>query len=181
MSDHLINIDEFKELTRAVSVHVEEREVMAFVDECEQMYIIPAIGYGLFKRLVTADCQGMTADERIMLDGGEWQAEAGGGPCGCGARDGIRYCKGVRSALAYFVYAKMLMADGAIVARSGAMRHNDAYASHIDPTKVKQYNDVMDVAESYLGGVAEFIKFKMAGDGAKKVRGTRCKIHAIGD
>ena len=51
MSDtqHMITPQEFATLARPCSRHLDDDEVMAYVAECEQLYIIPAIGYGNFQ------------------------------------------------------------------------------------------------------------------------------------
>ena len=81
--------------------------------------------------------------------------------------------------MAYFVYAKMLRNDGAIIARAGAMQHQDQYAYHTNDAELKRYNDTMDVAEKYLAECIEYANmFKPV---KRHVRGTRCRVHVVGD
>ena len=93
----------------------------------------------------------------------------------------LQYCVGLKSALAYFVYAKIARADGAIYSRAGFMQHDDQYAHHVDDSKLKQYNDVMTIAETYLGDCLRYIKYHTVDKVIKPVHGTRARIHAIGD
>lgn len=169
MDKHLITAEEFKELARPVSVHIDEDEVMAFVREGEDMYIVPAVGYAVCKRL--AQGNDLSEDENTLLSGGEWKDKKGE----------VHYCNGLKIATAYFAYARMARSDGSIIARTGFMSHSDEYSAHIaDVEKRKRYNEIMSVAEKYLSDALAYLKF-LKGDGVKPVRGSRARVHAIGD
>lgn len=165
---YLITLAEFQALARPSSVHLDEQEVNAFIREVQDGFIIPAIGYELFKKLAGSE---LTTEQGIMLNGGEWTDES---------KKVLHYCKGLKATIAYFVYAKMMRSDGTLLARAGSMRHEDQYASHLDDTKLKQYNDVMGVAENYLSNIMEYINY-LNNDNLQPVRGSRCHIHAIGE
>lgn len=171
---HLITMEEFHELARPTSTHLDEDEVMIYVNEAEQLHIIPAIGYATYKRLMG---RGVMLDDsdNVLLYGGEWQGNAG--TCACGD-NGLHYCNGLKAATAYFAYAKMAKADGAIMARAGAVRHDDQYYRHEDD-KIRQYDDIMDVAEAYLASCLAYMKSLNCN--VQPVHGTRCRIKAIGD
>lgn len=169
MDKHLITAEEFKELARPVSVHIDEDEVMAFVREGEDMYIVPAVGYAVCKRLAQRD--DLSEDEKTLLSGGEWKDKKGD----------EHYCNGLKIATAYFAYARMARSDGSIIARTGFMSHSDEYSAHIaDMEKRKRYNEIMSVAEKYLSDALAFLKF-LKEDGVKPVRGSRARVHAIGN
>ena len=175
---HLINVEDYKALARPASVHLDDDEVQAYIVECENTIIIPAIGYANFNKAVNSltfdDTFDDTFSASIWLDGGEFVADV----CGCQPR--TEWCVGLRTTLAYFVYAKMLRADGTIVSRAGAMRHNDQYGQHIDPNR-KQYDDVMNIADQYLAGCMLYAKVHSAECHAvKPIKGTRARIKAIG-
>lgn len=164
-----MTVEKFKELARPTSKHVDDEEIIVFVRECEDMYIIPSIGLAAYKALLS---ESLTEEQKTLLSGGEYTD-------GCGE---LKRCAGLQIALAYFVYAKMLRADGSILARSGFMKHDDSYSSHIvDKENVRQYNDVMDVAEKYLNSSMMYAKHHLGNNEAKRVKGTRTRIKAIGD
>ena len=123
-SKHLIGAEELRELARPVSIHVEDGDVMAFISESEDLYIIPKIGYETFKRLTETDENNLSDDDKTLLNGGEWTQTT---DCGTTIK---QYCKGLKTALAYFVNAKMVRSDGGIVARAGFMQPQDDYARH---------------------------------------------------
>lgn len=172
--EHLLTVEEFRSLARPTSKHIDEEEVCSFIRECEDMTIIPAIGYDTYEKLLSDD---LSDEEKVLLDGGTWVQGIVGR---CNGQNGLRRkCSGLKTALSYFVYAKMIQSDGSIVTRTGAMRHNDEYASHIEDKKAR-YNDVMNVAEEYLSGCLQYWKSVKSED-VHPVRGSRVHIHAIGD
>lgn len=169
VNEHLISVEQFKELARPTSKHVDDDEVMSYVRECEDIYIEPAIGLDKLQELLASD---ITDENKILLEGGNYKDETG---------KSLR-CAGLQKALAYFVYAKMSMADGSIITRSGMVQHNDSYAQRDDDkNRIRKYDDVMNVAEAYLSSSMSYLKTL---DGYKEltpIRGTRVQIHAIGD
>lgn len=175
---HLLTPVQFAELARPTSIHLEDDEVNRFIEECEDLYIIPTVGYDVFSAAIdyvddnTLDGKfDETFDPVLYLNGGAFNYNH----CGC---DGAsEWCAGLRKALAYYVYAKMGRADGSIIARDGLMRHNDQYAQHVEPN-LKQYNDVMEVAEQYLASCQRYAKMHRCG--VRMVRQSRATIKAIG-
>lgn len=194
---HLLTAEQFKELARPTSRHVDENDITAFIEECERVFIIPAVGYATYKLIfdvafmsafdVTFDVtfnkvNGTTFDKDILLDGGEWDKKHVRGGCGRGDDTELFYCVGLRKTLAYFVYAKMLRSGGAMLARTGFVKHDESYATHIiDKENRNQYNDVMSIAEQYLGSCISYMKYHKLIRENKKVRGNRARIKAIGD
>lgn len=174
---HLLSAEEWPKYTRAVSVHLDNEEVEKWIDECEQLFIIPAIGGKLFSRLASGE--GLTGQETMLLEGGEYEQER----CGCDSTyTGI--FKGLKWALAYFVLAKMMRNDGGLLSRGGFFRHDDEHASHLDDrNNVNRYNDVMNVAENYLNGALLYWKSINGEDcgTSAKVRGSRVRILSVGD
>ena len=165
---HILTVEEFKELARPTSRHVDEDEVIAFVRECEDIHIIPAVGLEKYQALLE---ESISEPDKILLEGGIYE------------KDGKKEkCAGLKTALAYFVYAKMAMADGSIMTRSGMVQHNDSYAERTDDkNRVRRYDDVMNVAEEYLNSALLYLRTLEGYEKTKPVRGTRLKIHSIGD
>lgn len=179
----LITVDQFRELARPTSAHIDEDEVSKFIRECEDAFILPAIGWANFKASIGLSPWDSTFDDSfvpdLFLDGGEWDTKEWD-------ENGdeykkLHFCNGVRKALAYFTYAKLLRSDGVIISRSGGMRHRDEYSDHVDDSKLKQYNDIMGLAESYLSDSLLYLQANTKQGDVKKQRGTRVKIHSIGD
>lgn len=171
--NQLITVEQFRELARPMSAHLDEGEVNSYIREAEDAYIIPAIGYANFKATTQGEKTSSAGDGfevSVFSDGGEWKDD----------KDNVQYCNGLRKALAYFTYAKMIRSDGAILSRAGNMRHRDDYGDHVDDSKLKEYNDIMSMAESYLNSAMLYLKNKSTNP-VQPIRGTRSHIYAIGD
>ena len=172
---HILTAGELKGYVRPISRHVDDEELETFIRECEDTVIIPAIGLKRFKELCGEENQ--SGDEnRILLCGGEYKNRKGE----------LKQCVGLKAALSYFTYAKMIMSDGTILTRTGLMQHNDSYAERSDDkNRVRRYNDVMNVAEEYLSTCLAYLaslnKVCCGNAEAGRVKGTRVRIHAIGD
>ena len=179
----LLTVEQFKQLARPTGNHIDEEEVKVFIRECEDSFIIPAIGYERFKASIgqgdfgDSVLPGFNAD--TFIDGGEYSVD--GKDSSCKDIKVLKYTSGIRKSLAYFVYAKILRSDGTIVSRSGAMRHRDDYSDHVDDSSLKQYNDIMGMAESYLSDTLLYLKATTKAGEVKPHRSTRVRIHAIGD
>ena len=161
--EHLITAEEFKQLARPSSIHLDESHIMAYITEAEDASVIPAIGYDVFKSIVTEEP--MSEQMANLLNGCEFT----GSERPCGAEQLMR-CN--------YAYARMLRADGAIVSRAGFMQHEDEYSRHFDDTRLKQYNDVMDIAERYLASCLAYLNTIQP---TPKAKGSRARIYAIGD
>lgn len=167
--EHLLQASDWAKLTRPSSVNMDEDDINLFIKECEDIYIIPAIGDDLFLQLCAANLDDKLI---ILLDGGQYTDN--------GQKKHI--IRGIRTALAYFVYAKMAKNDGAVVGRSGFMQHNDKYSARMDDkNRVNKYNDCMNVAEKYLSDCLNYMKFIYGKDNVKPIRGSRVRFLAIGD
>ena len=184
---HVLTPTMFRALARPTSRHLDEDEVWAYITECEDRYLIPAVGYSNFKAAAGVAAWADTFDETfsssILLGGGEWEGTPSpeSGVCGVASGDTLHFCPGLRKALAYYVYGTMLRADGTIITRQGAMRHRDDDADHVDDSKGHQYNETFDMAERYLSECLAYLRFHQRKDYVKPLRGSRLHIHAIGD
>lgn len=173
--EHILSAEDLKAYVRPISRHVEDEDVETFIRECEDTVIIPAIGLKRFKELCGEENQ-LRDENKILLCGGEYENRKGE----------LKQCVGLKAALSYFTYAKMMMSDGTILTRTGLMQHNDSYAERSDDkNRVRRYNDVMNVAEEYLSTCLAYLASLNKGcceaSEVGKVRGTRLRIHAIGD
>lgn len=170
METHLISPDEVKKLSRPISIHVNEEDVVRFTDETEQLDIIPAIGTDLYLSLLEAPL-----DEKytVLMNGGVYTGS-----------DGKKLIfKGLKVAIAYYVYAKMVKNDGRILSESGLLAHNDEYGTKPDDKqKYVSYNDTLNVAKKYLADVLEYLKLTdKTFDKNAKVKNNGVRIIAIGD
>ena len=201
---HLITFEEFKTLARPVSKHIDAMDVNAFIEEVETQIVIPAIGYRNYKNACAGiDVWDITFDltfaPRIALNGGEWERPIPGIEKDVNTFDAtfdktfepdnsdkviLKYCSGLKKAIAYLVYGRMLKADGTIITRSGGMMHRDSYSDHVGQTgghaaKAEQYNDVLSVGEMYLADTMEYLRYHQNAR-INPLKPLRSRIRAIG-
>ena len=174
--ERILTMAQFRALVRPSSQHLDEACVMSFVDEAVTAYVLPVIGYRIYKECasdnpISGMAEGFSKD--ILLNGGEWEQAS----CICEENE-TQCCSGLRKALSYFAYARMMRADGAVVSRAGLMRHRDEYGDHVATDK--QYQDVMSMAETYLGECAKYLKAYSLEQHINRVPQTRARIKAIG-
>lgn len=180
----LITVEQFRALARPTSVHLDQDEVNAYIRECEDSNIIPAIGWERFKAATGLGDWGSSVMANftpdVFLDGGEYEVK---NHCDCeGETKETKYTSGIRKALAYFVYARLLRADGTIVSRAGGMRHRDGFSDHVkDVSSNNQYDDAMDMAQAYLTDALMYLKAHTKQGEVKKPADRRMRIKAIGD
>ena len=170
MEVHLITKGDVLMLARPISVHVDESDINMFIDEIEQMEIIPVIGCDLFLDIQN---QIWTGKYEKLLTGGVYE----------GADGKNRLFKGLKTAMAYYVYARLVKNDGRILSESGLLSHNDEYGTKADDKqKYASYNDSLNVAKRYLADVLEYLKITNQTFNKKaKVKNNGTRIIAIGD
>jgi len=182
---HILTAEEFRALARPTSTHLETDIIDAYINECEDVYIIPAIGTTLFGELATYVEARQNATEQNpvepveqydnLLDGKEYTPTSG---CGC---DGARLNYGLRKALSYFTYGKMMLDDGLTLTRSGNIQHLDEYGARMaQQQRINRYNDVINTAKMYLDSVLQYIKCEI-NPCQPKVHQNNTRIKAIGD
>lgn len=170
MEIHLITKGDVETLSRPISVHVNESDINAFIDETEQMDIIPSIGSELYLEL-QADLYGDKYE--MLLSGGVYSGKDGK----------KRIFKGLKSAMAYYVYARLVKNDGRILSESGFLSHNDEYGTKSDDKqKYASYNDALNIAKRYLSDVLDYLKSTDVTFNKKaKVKNNGTRFIAIGD
>lgn len=174
---HLISADEFLQLARPASKHLDEDEIKAYVREVEDKDIIPIIGVELYNTFINAVTDSaLTEEEKILFKGGAYVPT---GSCDCAP---YKICAGLKRAVAYLAYAKFIAANGGIVTRSGYMQHDDTYATRMDDkNRANQRRDVQNMAEYYLGQCVEYYN-QISGNccAANAPRGGLVRVKSIG-
>lgn len=151
-------------------MHIDAEEVEKWIDECEHLFIVPAIGAEMYARLTSGEI--LTEQEEMLLEGGAYVQKG----------KGTALFKGLRWALGYYVLAKMIRNDGGLLSRGGFFRHEDEYGSRLDDkNNVNRYNDAMNVADSYLNGALLYMSTWKDDCKVEKVRGSRVRIISVGD
>lgn len=169
--EHLITPKEAQTLGRPMSGHIDDAKINAYITEVEFMNIKPALGDALFMALLKdGDSK---EDYTILLNGGSYEGTNG------------ETCSftGLKTTIAYFVYAQNLMSGDFQATRYGVVFKDDDYSSHISSKERSDaYNNTLEVANYYLSECVLYCKAKGLIQGSKGNRPNTggCTIRKIG-
>lgn len=135
MQQLLLTSDEVSTLARIVSMHVDSDKIDIYIRESENIDIKPALGDALF-----IDLHDHPEKYELLLEGGKYEDECG-----------VHTLVGLKSALAYYAYARLVKNGDGNVTRFGYVNKADEYSSRPDTKeRVMAYNDAFSVADSYM-------------------------------
>lgn len=146
MNNHLITPDDVQLLSRNSSC-LNPKDVNTYIEEAEQLDLKPAIGTALYMRLLNNT--GNVQDNRVLLYGGEYTT-----PCG-----DVAMFAGVRKALAYYVYGRIVKNGGRTATRFGYVEKQGDYSNQVDyRERLNMANDATLVADSYMKETLNYIE-----------------------
>lgn len=175
MATHLITVDDVFALSRNNSGQLNTRDVEVYIEEAEQLDIKPTIGTALYLRLLNNT--GSIYDNNLLLNGGTYSATN---------NNGILIVPGIRKALAYYVYGRIVKNGGRTATRFGFVEKRDEYSSQVDyRERLNSANDATLVADSYMKETLNFIQqsgmFEEYSGCNRGMKNRRVTIKAIGD
>lgn len=130
---------------RDISSNLKDGRITPYIKEVEDAYILPAIGASLYKHLDTTAAASLTDDDKIVLDGGYYDDDAS-------------YCHGIRRAVAYFAFARVLKANNINVTAFGVVSKNGNMSNDADGDSVENaVAEARKMGELYLQSVVAFI------------------------
>lgn len=134
---HLIDEDFLKTIGRPLG-KINSNQLDAYITEAEQMYAKPALGDELFLALHELENEERYA---TLLDGGVYSDKKGN----------TRSIVGLRTALAYYVYAQNVMCGDIQSTRYGMVVKEGDYSSRLSgKERSDAYNNSLEVANTYL-------------------------------
>lgn len=142
----IINPEWLKEIGRPMG-NIDNRQVMAYIAEAEQLLVKPVLGDALLIALKEDSIE----DERytLLLDGGVYEAED----------ETIHSFMGLRMAVAYYVYAQNIMVGDYQSTRFGMVVKNDDYSDRLSAKERSDaYNNALEVAHQYMDDCVEYCK-----------------------
>lgn len=144
MQPYLITYNEVFELTRKMSAHIDKDKIDSFIREAENMDLKPVMGDSLLYA-VRREPTAFTA----LLNGGMYKSASGD----------IKTFEGLKSALAYFTFARFVRNGDGNVTRVGfTVKDNEHSTRASDVEKERTYNDTRAIAERYLRECMDFVK-----------------------
>lgn len=176
----LITPDNIRTLARPCDVEPEIAE--RAIEEASLLDIKPKIGEALFVRLVTvepeSEQESESSDETTdqyttLLDGGSYEDPDGN----------VHLFSGLRRALAYYAWGRLVKTSTKHLTRFGYVEKNDDY-SHSTEAKERQiaYRDAFSVADAYIQECFVYMQTfpdlfpEYKGNGRLKSYRTRTKI-----
>lgn len=146
MQQYLITTHDVSSLSRGMSVHVDEDKIETYIRESESIDIKSALGDALY-----LDVKENPEKYKLLLDGGTYEDK-------CGEK---KIFMGIKTALAYYTYARIVKNGDFNVTRYGLMQKEDEYSSRPDiKEKVMAYNDAFSIADRYLKECVWFLEEK---------------------
>lgn len=168
MQPYLITYNEVFELTRKMSAHIDKDKIDSFIREAENMDVKPVIGDELMIAIKHRPVSFVA-----LLNGGVYIRPDGN----------TKSFEGLKSALAYFTYARFVRNNDGHVTRSGfTVKDNEHSVRASEVEKERTYNDARAIGERYLRECMEFIKYDepcKACCGERKPKGGKYKV--LGD
>ena len=170
MQKYLITTSEVSTLSRGMSVHVDEDKIETYIRESESIDIKSALGDALY-----LDVKEHPEKYELLLDGGTYEDKCG-----------KQLLTGLKTALAYYTYARIVKNGDGNVTRYGFVQKENEYSSHIEfKEKVMAYDDAFSIAERYLKECVRFLQDKKddyplyRGNG--KIKANRTVYRVLGD
>lgn len=163
----IITLSDINALAR--TCHADESIAASLIAEAERQDIKPKIGDALYLQITRDD---VPAAYDTLLDGGEWQQ-----------RDGtVRYLTGLRTALAYYAYARIIRDGNIQSTRFGAViKTEDNSAESERAERQRQYREAFTTADGYMSEVMEYLSenAEAFGYARKTMRANRCTLRVI--
>lgn len=171
MQQYLITTLEVADLSRSMSVHVDENKIDTYIRESESIDIKSALGDALY-----LDVKENPEKYKLLLDGGIYEDKCGG----------KKIFMGIKTALAYYTYARIVKNGDGNVTRYGFVHKEDEYSSRPDiKEKVMAYNDAFSIADRYLKECVMFLEERKADyplySGNGKIKANRTVFRILGD
>lgn len=171
MQQYLITTLDVSSLSRGMSVHVDEDKIETYIRESESIDIKSALGDALY-----LDVKENPEKYELLLDGGMYEDK-------CGEK---KIFMGIKTALAYYTYARIVKNGDFNMTRYGLMQKEDEYSSRPDiKEKVMAYNDAFSIADRYLKECVRFLEEKKADyplyNGNGKIKANRTVFRILGD
>lgn len=136
----------------------DDREAEKFIREAELIDLVPQIGAKTYETI-----KQNPRDHEDVLSGGVWQSE-------CGKS---HHFAGLRTALAYYAYARIIKNGGHVAARFGYTEKRDEYSTHVElKQRTAEANDAYAVAVEHMRGVVAYIAANASRFGACGCNGT---------
>lgn len=136
------------------------------IEEAQLLDIKPAVGDSVYLRLFDAT----DANAQLLWNGGTYTA--------CGQQ---RIFAGLRKALLYYAYGRIVRASGGVVTRFDFVVKRDAYSDSSElKERTQAYQEAFSIADGYKADALAFMRDSGLFTSCTKMVNNRIKIRSIG-
>lgn len=156
--------------------YADEALLTQIIAESEREDIRPRIGATLFVALKSTESDAdLTGSLRILLLGGEWTDDSGR----------MHYLDGIKVALAYYTYGRVIRDGNITSTRYGAVIKSDdnSNSASDNAERQRQYRQAFDTADTMIVEAVNYITAMKVGgyEDCPGIRSNRAKISVIGN
>lgn len=154
----IITPEEVGVLSRPISQHIDHAQISAYITEVESLQIRPNLGVSLL-----ADIKANADKYSCLLNGSD------------------SVSGGLRKAVAYYVYAKIIKQGATIATRFGAVEKTDEHSVRMEQEKKDNiFRECNNIADAYMAEVVKYAKAR-GWTQASKASAIRRTAFVIGD
>lgn len=136
--EHLVTPEEITKLGRPLG-NVDKNKLIAYISETEHLYIKPTLGTTLFLKLLDEESHDDSMTK--LLDGGIYNDR----------QDNAQSFVGLKTTIAYYVYAQNVMSGDFQSTRYGMVVKDGDFSNRISSKERSDcYNNTLEVANAYL-------------------------------
>jgi hypothetical protein len=149
MNNQLITFNDIKSSVKSLSEHVKEDRVNNAILEAQQLDLKPRIGEQMYIELLETKATPTEAFRALML-----------GAIYTNPSDGLKYeFAGVKKALSYFAYSRLIKGISSSVASTGFVQKNNDFSQHTQlKEKLAASKDAEITGAAYLQECVDYIK-----------------------
>ena len=173
--NHIITPEEVKEYGRAMSSHVDKKVLEALIQETENMDIRPVLGVVFFNNLVEGDREEPFV--KLLLDGGYYPYVFDPTFDATFQQPAVvldAHFQGLKSAVAYYVQAKLVKTNDNQITRFGVMQKDSEYGTRPSFAADQYLRDTLEYLNIYR---SRYPLFECGG----RIRNNRTIYRIIGD
>jgi len=154
----------------------DEKRLIPYIEECENLFLIPKLGAKQFKVIETAISESIKDPNPVELTEAITNLLNG-----CFYDEDNRHCEGLKKAMGYLVYSRFVRNQNVNATAFGMVQKQGQFSEPVDyKTIIIIANDAEKIGLEYLKQCVEFLNFGKEKRDQRNFK-PKCKFKAIGD
>lgn len=159
----IITVEDIRKVRPIADNLNDEKRLLPYIDECEKLFLIPAIGASLYKKI-----NDNISEYEELLSGGYYDNDT-------------KYFNGLRQAMGYLVYSRFVRNQNVNATAFGMVFKEGQFSEKVDEkTIVRIANDAEKIGLRYLSECVEYLNYSSDSCETKQVIRNK-KFRVIGD